>query len=91
VRMALGATPRSVVFLFLGKAARWTLAGAFIGLAGSFWVAKLLRGMLFEVPGFDPLAWVLALIILLSVAALAAWIPARRASRVDPMVALRYE
>jgi predicted permease len=91
VRMALGATPRSVVFLFLGKAARWTLAGAFIGLAGSFWVAKLLRGMLFEVPGFDPVAWVLALIILLSIAALAAWIPARRASRVDPMVALRYE
>ncbi|MFZ0820680.1 MAG: ABC transporter permease [Candidatus Acidiferrales bacterium] len=91
VRMALGATPRSVVFLFLGKAVRWTIAGAIVGLAGSFWVAKLLKGMLFEVPGFDAYAWLIALIVLLSVAALAAWIPARRASRIDPMVALRYE
>jgi putative ABC transport system permease protein len=91
VRMALGATPNSVVLLFLGKAARWTLAGAIVGLAASFWVARFLRGMLFEVPGFDLFAWLLALIILLGVAALAAWIPARRAARIDPMVALRYE
>lgn len=91
VRMALGATPNSVVLLFLGKAARWTLAGAIVGLAASFWVARFLRGTLFEVPGFDLFAWLLALIILLGVAALAAWIPARRAARIDPMVALRYE
>jgi predicted permease len=91
VRMALGATPRSVVFLFLTKAARWTFIGAITGLAGSLWVAKVLKGMLFEVSAFDPLTWLLGLIILLSVAALAAWIPARRASRIDPMVALRYE
>jgi putative ABC transport system permease protein len=91
VRMALGATPKSVVLLFLGKAARWTLVGSIIGLAVSFWVAKLLRGMLFEVPKFDLLTWTLALTILLSVGALAAWIPARRASRIDPMVALRHE
>lgn len=91
VRMALGATPRSVILLFLGKAARWTIAGACIGLTGSYWVATLLKGLLFEVPRFDVLTWLLALIILLCVSGLAAWIPARRASRVDPMVALRYE
>jgi putative ABC transport system permease protein len=91
VRMALGATPRSVVFLFLSKAARWTFIGAIAGLAGSFWIAKLLKGMLFEISGFDPITWLFALIILLSVAALAAWIPARRASRIDPMVALRHD
>ncbi len=91
VRMALGATPNSVVLLFLGKAARWTIAGAIAGLAGSFWIARLLRGMLFEVPAFDLFAWLLALILLLIVAGLAAWIPARRASRIDPMVALRHE
>ncbi|HUK31658.1 MAG TPA: ABC transporter permease, partial [Candidatus Acidoferrum sp.] len=89
VRMALGATPQSVVFHFLGKAGRWTLAGAFIGLVGSYWVATLLRGLLFEVPRFDVVTWLLALIILLSVAGIAAWIPARRASQIDPMVALR--
>ncbi len=91
VRMALGATPNSVVLLFLGKAARWTIAGAIIGLVASFWVATLLKGLLFEVPGFDVVIWLLALIILLVVAGLAAWIPARHASRIDPMVALRYE
>ena len=89
VRMALGATPAAVARLVLGHAARWTAAGATLGIAGSLLAARLLGSMLFHVSARDP--WILAAAVaaLWTVAMLAAWIPARRAARVDPMEALR--
>src|SRR5579862_1232851 len=91
VRMALGATPGAVARLVLGHAARWTAAGAAMGVIGSLLAARLLQTMLFDTSPRDP--WVLASAVsaLWAVAMLAAWIPSRRASRVDPMQALRRE
>ncbi len=91
VRMALGATPGAVARLVLGHAARWTLAGAALGVVGSWFAARLLAAMLFHVSARDP--WILAAAVaaLLSTAMLAAWVPSRRAARVDPMQALRQE
>jgi putative ABC transport system permease protein len=91
VRMALGATPLGVARMVLTNVARWTAAGAAAGLLGSWFCARLLQSLLFEVRAHDPVLLGLALLILLTVALCAAWIPARRAARVDPMIALRYE
>jgi putative ABC transport system permease protein len=91
VRMALGATPRGILQLVLTSVARWTISGAALGLLGAWLCSRLLESLLFQVRVHDPLLLGLALLILLAVAFLAAWLPARRAMRVDPMVALRYE
>jgi ABC-type antimicrobial peptide transport system permease subunit len=89
VRMALGATPGAVARLVLGHAARWTLAGAALGVIGSWFAAQWLEAMLFHVSARDP--WILAgaVAALWATAMLAAWVPSRRAARVDPMQALR--
>ncbi len=91
VRMALGATPGAVARLVLGHAARWTLAGAVLGVTGSLFAARLLEAMLFHVSARDP--WVLAgaVAVLGAIAMVAAWVPSRRAARIDPMDALREE
>jgi putative ABC transport system permease protein len=91
LRMALGATPGAVARLVLGHAARWTLAGAALGIIGSLLAARLLESMLFHVSTREP--WILAasVAVLWAIAMLAAWGPARRAARVDPMRALRRE
>jgi predicted lysophospholipase L1 biosynthesis ABC-type transport system permease subunit len=91
VRMALGATPGAVARLVLGHAARWTFAGAALGVIGSWFSARLLEAMLFHVSVRDP--WILAAAVaaLWATAMLAAWVPSRRAARVDPMQALRQE
>lgn len=91
VRMALGAMPRDVLKMVLLNVARWTIGGAVLGLLGAWFCARLLESLLFEVRTHDPFLLGLALCVLLAVAFFAAWIPARRAMRVDPMVALRYE
>jgi putative ABC transport system permease protein len=91
VRMALGATPRSISKMVLLNVARWTIAGSALGLLGSWFCARLLQSLLFEVRAHDPMLLSAALLILLAVAFFATWIPARRAARVDPVVALRYE
>jgi putative ABC transport system permease protein len=91
VRMALGATPGAIWKMVMANVARWTLAGALLGLLGSWFASQLLRSLLFQVPARDPWSIGVAGAVLLVVAFLAAWIPARRAMRVDPMVALRYE
>ena len=91
VRMALGATPQGILRLVLAGVARWTISGAALGLLGAWLCSRLLESLLFQVRAHDPLLLALALLILLAVAFLAAWLPARRAMRVDPMVALRYE
>jgi len=91
VRMALGATPQNILRMVLANMARWTIAGAVLGLLGSWFCVRLLQSLLFEVRVHDPVLLSVALLGLLAVSFVASWIPARRATRVDPMVALRYE
>ena len=91
VRMALGATPRNILRLVLRSVARWTLAGALAGLVGSWFAARLLQALVFEVSVHDPWLLCLPIVLLIAIAFLAGLIPATRAMRVDPMVALRHE
>jgi putative ABC transport system permease protein len=91
VRMALGASAGNVLRLVLGQAAVTTSIGVLLGLAGSFILTRFLQSMLFEVGPADPLTFFAVAILLLGVALLAAYLPARRATKVDPNVALRYE
>jgi ABC-type antimicrobial peptide transport system permease subunit len=91
VRMALGATPAAITRLVLSHAARWTLGGALLGAVGALAAARLLDTMLFGVEQQDPTTLIAALILLVAVALLAAWIPCRRAAAIDPMEALRAE
>ncbi|HUE22945.1 MAG TPA: ABC transporter permease [Bryobacteraceae bacterium] len=91
VRMALGAQGGEILRLVLGQGMRLAGAGAAIGLAVSLIASRLLRHELFHVSSFDPLTFTLMAAVLIGAALLASYIPARRATRVDPMVALRYE
>jgi len=91
VRMALGATPRTITKLILSRAALWSLSGAMLGTLGSVLATRAIRTLLFEVPERDPWTFSLALPLLLLIALAAAWIPSWRASHVDPAIALRYE
>ena len=89
VRMALGADARTVVRLVLAGAMTPVAAGAVIGLAAAAGGTRLLRSLLFEVGPLDPAAFAGAAAVLIAVALLAAYLPARRATRVDPIAALR--
>jgi predicted permease len=91
LRMALGATSSRISRMVLKSVAIWTASGAAVGMAGAWFGAKLMESLLFEVRAHDPVLLAMAFTILVVVALLAAWIPARKAARVDPMVALRYE
>jgi len=91
VRMALGATPSAVTGMFLRHAAGWTLAGVAAGLAGSLAVTRLVGSMLFQVDARDPWSLTAAPALLIAVALAAAWVPARRAARIDPVRTLREE
>jgi predicted permease len=91
VRMALGATPGAITRLVLAHAARWTAAGAVLGVVGALFTARLLQSMLYRVSAADPATIVTVVVMLSGVALLAAWIPSRRAARVDPAQALRQE
>jgi ABC-type antimicrobial peptide transport system permease subunit len=91
VRLALGATPQSILKMVLSSVARCTIGGALLGLLGAWFCTRLLESLLFEARAHDPVVFALAIFALVAVALCAAWIPARRAMRVDPMIALRYE
>ena len=71
--------------------ARWHLAGIVIGVIGSLAITRAIRSLLFGVSPTDPLTFITVALLLVAVALLACWFPARRAAKVDPMVALRYE
>jgi putative ABC transport system permease protein len=89
VRVALGASSRQVGALVLGHAARLTAAGVLLGLAGAFAATRTLARLLTGVAPTDPLTFISVPLLLAAVALLASWIPARRATRVDPVVAMR--
>jgi putative ABC transport system permease protein len=91
VRLALGAQSRSVVILFLRQGLRLTLLGMAIGLAGAYGLMRLLERLLFGVSATDLPTFISVAMLLAAVALLACWIPARRATKVDPMVVLRCE
>ncbi len=91
VRIALGATRANILRLVLSQGARVIAAGVVIGLAGSFLVTRVIRSLLFGLSPNDPLTFAAVALGLIVVALLASYIPARRAAKVDPMVALRYE
>jgi predicted permease len=91
IRMVLGAHPRDVLRLVLGEGMLVILIGLGIGLAGSLAVTRFLSSLLFGVATTDPLTFAAVAVLLGLVAIVACYIPARRATRVDPMVALRYE
>ena len=89
IRMALGASPGAVLRMVLGHGRRLTLLGIGLGLAGAFLVSRLMQQALFEVNSTDPLIYLAVAVMLLVVAEFASWVPARRATRIDPVIALR--
>ena len=91
IRMALGATRQHVVRLILGQGFVLAIVGAVFGLAISFWLTRLLVKLLFEVQPTDIVTFAIATGVLLFSALLASYIPARRATKVDPIIALRFE
>ena len=91
LRMALGATPSGVVAMVVSQASRPVVAGIAGGLIGAFLLTRVLETMLFGVTASDPMTFVGAVAVLSAVATTACFVPAMRASRIDPMVALRNE
>ena len=91
VRMALGAQQRDVLKMVLGQGVALTLIGVAFGVAGALALARVLSTLLYGISATDPLTFVAVGATLIAVALLACYVPARRAMRVDPMIALRYE
>lgn len=91
IRLALGASAEGVVRLVLAQGMQFAIAGIGLGLFSSLWLARAMAGMLYGITPADPVALGSAAILLLSISLLAAYLPARRASRIDPISALRYE
>jgi len=91
VRLALGAQRRDVLGMVVGSGLRLAAIGIAIGLAGALLLTRLMQGVLYGVTATDPVTFGGVAVMLLGVATLASWLPARRATRVDPLVALRAE
>jgi ABC-type antimicrobial peptide transport system permease subunit len=91
IRMALGASSGTVMRMVLAHGRRLTLAGIALGIVGALAVSRLMQQALFEVSPVDPVVYLALSVMLLLVAEFAAWVPARRATRIDPVIALRTE
>ena len=91
IRMALGAQKRDVLWMVVQHGLRLALIGAGIGIGGALVLTRFLAGLLYGIKPTDPLTFITVSLILIAVALVACYIPARRAAKVDPMVALRYE
>src|SRR5438270_6340543 len=91
VRMAMGATRESVLTMILGRGTALTVIGTAIGILGALALTRLIQSLLYQIPPRDPATYVGVSVILACVALVASYVPAQRAAKVDPMVALRYE
>jgi len=91
IRMALGAQRRDVLLLIIKEGAKFSLVGVVLGVAGAFAVTRLLASQLYGVSATDPITYAAVAIVMTMVTLLACYIPARRAMRIDPLLALRYE
>ena len=89
IRLALGASARDIVALVVGRGARPVVLGTLVGLAAGYGIARAMAGLLFDVTPADPLTFAFAAIVIVSAGLVASWLPARRACRVDPVVALK--
>ena len=91
IRVALGAQSRDVLKLVVGQGMKLALIGVLSGSAAALALTRLMKSLLFAVSATDPLTYIVIALLLITVAFLACWVPARRATKVDPMVALRHE
>jgi ABC-type antimicrobial peptide transport system permease subunit len=91
IRVAIGAGRRDVLALVLSQILRPTMAGVALGLAGAYAVTRLVASMLYGVEPLDPVALASGVVVLVGTAVVAAYVPARRAARIDPLRALRYD
>jgi putative ABC transport system permease protein len=91
VRLALGAQPKMVLSMVIGQGLKLAVTGVVIGLALALALTRVMSSLLYEISPLDPITFAGIPAALLGVAILACWLPARRAARVDPMVALRHE
>ncbi len=91
IRMADGAESSQIRNMFVVEGMRLALIGVVLGIAGAFGLARLIAGFLFRVKASDPIVFTAVPIFLIAVALLAVWLPAHRASEIDPIEALRYE
>jgi putative ABC transport system permease protein len=91
VRLALGAQSKDVLKLIIGQGIRLALAGLLLGLGGALSLTRVMKTLLFGISATDPLMFAVIALLLMVVALAACWLPARRATKVDPMIALRSE